>query len=332
MKRRFFIKHICIFFLVIITVHFLESCQSSQDTNNKKELTFGILSTESEEHQKPVWTPFLDAMSSELEMKVKPFYADQYSSLVEGMRSGEIAIAWYGGKAYIDAAKVAEAQAFALTISDKGKKGYYAHLITNKNKDFVEEAIKIGGDKYVIENADNLTFAFNDLDSTSGFLVPSYYIFSRNNLNPNDIFKQLFFLGDHETTARAIAENEVDIATNNSEALVRFEKSFPEKRKEIEIIWTSVLIPGDPIAYRKDLPEETKEKIRQFFYNYNDQTILNALEWSAFEPANDSTWNPIRELNIGQQILDIQNNNNIEPEVKETMLNELNKQLQELYN
>jgi phosphonate transport system substrate-binding protein len=336
MTRRSFLKGMGLFCASITIVNILGSCQPTVESNTNNQsnqietLTFGILSTESEANQKPVWDPFLQAMSSELGITVQPFYADQYSNLIEAMRSNQIQIAWYGGKAYIDAAKVAEAEAFALTISDEKEKGYYAHLITNKNNTFLAEAKQIGGDQYVIKNAKNLTFAFNDLGSTSGFLVPSYYIFAKNKLNPNKIFKQLSFLGDHEKTALAVANQQVDIATNNSEALVRFAKSNPQEREKIEIIWTSPLIPNDPIAYRKDLPEKTKEKIRQFFYSYKDTNVLKPLEWSGFEPAADSTWNPIRELNIAQQMLDIENNANIKPEVKTTMLEELNKQLQEL--
>jgi phosphonate transport system substrate-binding protein len=75
----------------------------------------------------------------------------------------------------------------------------------------------MGGDKYVVQNAKNLTFAFNDPESTSGFLVPSYYVFASNNVNPKEAFKKLFFAGSHEATGMAVASNKVDVATNSSE-------------------------------------------------------------------------------------------------------------------
>ncbi|MEL6787519.1 MAG: PhnD/SsuA/transferrin family substrate-binding protein [Cyanobacteria bacterium J06607_15] len=54
---------------------------------------------------------------------------------------------------------------------------------------------------------------------------------------------------------------------------------------------------GDPIAWRADLPEEIKTKVKDFFYNYSDEAVLSPLEWQGFDPATDDMWNPIRELN-----------------------------------
>jgi phosphonate transport system substrate-binding protein len=335
-SRRFFLQQIPLFVTSLTTAKLLSSCQGESNPNfgNSRisELKFGILSTESQENQAPLWQPFLKAFSDSLKIPVTGFYTNQYSKLIEAMRFSEIQIAWFGGKAYIEAAQVADAEAFALTIATDGAKGYYSHLITNKNNPFVAEAKAMGGDQYVLKNGKNLTFAFNDPDSTSGFLVPNYYIFGKNGVNPNQIFKLIIFAGSHEATALAVARKEVDLATNNSEALVRLERSHPQAFAQIEVIWTSVLIPGDPIAYRRDLPEDLKQKIQQFFYNYQDQAVLNPLEWSGFEPATDQVWNPIRELKIGEQIMEIESNDRITPEEKEKIIEELRKKLLNLQN
>ena len=183
-------------------------------------------------------------------------------------------------------------------------------------------------DKYVLKNAANLQFAFNDPNSTSGYLIPSYYVFAQNGVNPQQAFKRLIFAGNHEATALAVANNQVDMATNNNESLSRLEQTNPTARANIETIWTSPLIPRDPIAWRKDIPEDLKTKLKDFFYNYKDKTILTPLGWSGFDPATDDIWNPIRELNIGNQILEIQsNNNNLSQAAKDKRIAELNQQL-----
>jgi phosphonate transport system substrate-binding protein len=269
-------------------------------------------------------------MSAAIGLPVKPFFATQYSNLIESMRSKVIQLAWFGGKTYIEAAKLADARAFALTISDKGEKGYYAHLITRGDRPWLQQ-IKAGEEvQYMLDHSKELTFAFNDLDSTSGYLVPSYYLFAKNSIDPLKVFKKVIFTGDHESTAIAVADQTIEIATNNSEALARFKEKFPEKYKDLKIIWTSPLIPSDPIAYDQKLPEELKEKIRNFFYNYKDQNVLKKLNWSGFEAAEDKDWNPIRELKIGKQILDIQNNPAIGEAEKQNILKGLQAQLDEL--
>ncbi len=265
-------------------------------------------------------------MSKEIGIPIKAFYVTQYSGVIEGMRFKKVDAAWFGGKSYIEAAKTAGAEAFALTVSDKGERGYYSYLITNKDNPIAAQAKVKGGDKYVVENAKNLTFAFNETNSTSGYLVPSYYIFAANKLSPNEAFNRLIFAGSHEATALAVANNKVDVATNNSESLSRLEKTNPEARKKIEIIWTSPEIPSDPIAYRKDLSEGLKEKIRNFFYNYKDKAVLGPLEWSGFEKADDKRWNTIRELEYAKKILELEANKQMNPAEKEKKIAEIKKE------
>lgn len=325
MKRRSFIKTASVFAGSLAATKILSNPATAQDI---KEINFGIISTESQANQKPIWEPFVAAMSEQLGMPVKAFYATQYAGVIEAMRFGQVQLAWLGGKSYIEANKIADAEVFAQTVNADGTKGYYSHLIMNKNHPKLSEAKQLGGDKFVIQNAPDLTFAFNETNSTSGYLVPSYYVFAQNGVNPKEAFKRLVFSGNHEATALAIANNQVDLATNNSESLSRLEKTNPQARENIEVVWTSVLIPSDPIAWRADLPEELKTKVKDFFYNYKDETVLAPLEWQGFDPATDNVWNPIRELDIGEKILAIQSNDDISQAEKDKQIAELNQQLE----
>ena len=236
-----------------------ESCAPELAT-----LEFGIISTESADNLKTTWEPFLADMSEQLGREVVGFYATDYAGVIEAMGANKVQIAWYGGKSYIEAAERSNAEAFAQTVSMDGSKGYFSHLITNKDNPIVSEIdLEAGnGDAYVIENAGDLTFAFNDPNSTSGFLVPTYYVFAQNGANADEIFEELIFAGSHEATALAIANDQVDVATNNNENLDRLKETDPAALENIEIIWTSPVIPSDPLAYRNDLPECVKAELQ----------------------------------------------------------------------
>jgi phosphonate transport system substrate-binding protein len=65
-------------------------------------------------------------MSKELDMPVKAFYVTHYSGVIQGMRFKKVDAAWFDGKSCIEAAKTAGAETFALTVSDKGERGYYS--------------------------------------------------------------------------------------------------------------------------------------------------------------------------------------------------------------
>ncbi|MEL7331663.1 MAG: phosphonate ABC transporter substrate-binding protein [Cyanobacteria bacterium J06560_2] len=296
------------------------------------ELDFGIISTESQDNLKPKWEPFLAAMQEEIGRPVNGFFATDYAGVIEAMGAGKIQLAWYGGKSYIEAAKRSDAEAFAQTVNADGTKGYYSHLITNKENPIVSEIdLEAGnGDEYVVANTDSLTFAFNDPNSTSGFLVPSYYVFASNNVNPEQAFSELVFAGSHEATAQAVANNQVDVATNNSESMAVLEEGDPEAFENVQIIWTSPVIPSDPLAYRNDLPDCLKSEIKDFFYNYKDPEVLGALDWQGFDEAGDSDWNTVRELNIGKELLEVQNDTSLDEAAKQEKVDELNKALEAL--
>lgn len=299
---------------------------------NFKELEFGILSTESTDNLKPVWDPLLADMTETLGRPVNGFYATDYAGVVEGMGAGKVQIAWYGGKSYIEAAERSDAEAFAQAVALDGSKGYYSHLITNKENPIVSEIdLEIGdGDRYVVENAGDLTFAFNDPNSTSGFLVPTYYIFAQQGVNSDKIFSELIFAGSHEATALAVAENQVDVATNNNEDLARLGKTSPDALEKIQIIWTSPIIPNDPIAYRKDLPDCLKKSIKDFFLEYDNKEVLDDLQVTGLSPATDENWNAIRELQITKDLLEVQNNENLSEANKQSKLDALKKKLDAL--
>ncbi|MEA5581485.1 phosphonate ABC transporter substrate-binding protein [Nodularia harveyana UHCC-0300] len=341
MNRRLFIQQASLFTMTLASANIFAACTSDSNTSNNsgtnnssavaiKEINFGVLSTESQANQRPLWEPFAAAMSEEIGIPIKPFYVTQYAAVIEAMRFGKVQVAWLGGKSYIEAAKVADAEAFAQVVSEDGTKGYYSHLIANKENPITAEAIAAGGDKYLIKNAANLTFAFNDPNSTSGFLVPSYYVFAQNNIDPKKAFKRLIFAGNHEACALAVANQQVDVATVSSEALSRLESTNPQARQKIEIIWTSPLIPSDPIAYRRDLPTDIKNKFQNFFYNYKDAKVLAPFKISSFVQAEDKNWHTIRELEIGRKIQETKNQENLSEQEKQQKIAELNQQLQEI--
>lgn len=332
MDRRLFLQQASLFTVTLASAKLLSACNYNADNSNAAitEINFGVLSTESQANQKPIWEPFAAAMSKEIGIPIKPFYVTQYAAVVEAMRFGQVQAAWLGGKSYIQAAKIANAEAFAQVVSADGNRGYYSHLITNKDNPIKTEALAIGGDKYVINNAANLTFAFNDPTSTSGFLVPSYYIFTKNNIDPKKAFKRLIFAGNHEACALAVANQQIDVATISNEALSRLERTNPKARQKIEIIWQSPLIPGDPIVYRQDLPADIKKKLQNFFYNYKDATVLTPFEVAGFVPADDKNWHTIRELEIAKQMQETQADENISEQEKQQKIAELNQQLTEI--
>ncbi len=263
-----------------------------------KELKFGIISTESAQNLKKVWVPFLEDMAKKTGLSVKPFFAPDYAGVIEAMRFDKVDVAWYGNKSAMVAVDRAGAEIFAQTVDVSGNPGYWSLLVTHKDS-------PLNSVEDVLKNAKDLTFGNGDPNSTSGFLVPGYYVFAANNVDPKRAFKRVLN-ANHEANLMAVSAKQIDFATNNTESLSRLQTTAPDHAKNIKIIWKSPLIPSDPIAWRKNLPEETKAKIKQFFMTYGKsgddiekaKQILADLQWAPFRDSSNDQLLPIRQLSL----------------------------------
>jgi len=234
------------------------------------EINFGVIPTEASVNQKKSWEPFLQAMAKATGFKVNGVYATDYAGVIEGMRFNKVQIAWYGNKSGMEAVDRAGGEVFARIVARDGNDGYYSHIIVHKDSPFakVEDILKC--DK-------SLDFGIGDPNSTSGFLVPTAYIFAARNIDPKTCFKTVRN-ANHQANAMAVANKQVAVATNNSENLQRVEVTAPDARKQIKIIWTSPLIPLDPIVWRKDLDPAVKTKLYAFLMSSGRREALGGRE------------------------------------------------------
>ena len=301
-----------------------------------EQINFGIISTESSQNLKSSFGPFLEDMEKELGLPVKAFFAPDYAGVIEGMRFGKVDVAWFGNKSAMEAVDRAGGEIFAQTIKDDGSEGYYSLLIVNKDSELssLEDLLAQCGS--------GLNFGNGDPNSTSGFLVPSYYVWAKNGVDPKECFGRVVN-ANHETNALAVANGQVDVATNNTESIyARLAKTNPEAASKIKEIWRSPLIPSDPMVWRKDLSAEMKEKLYYFFMTYGrfgdleevkrERQVLAEMSdgWGPFLASSNAQLIPIRQLELFRNKLRIENDETLSAEEKQQQVAEIEAQLTEL--
>ena len=290
-----------------------------------KELNFGIISTESSQNLKSDWQPILDDMAKKTGMKVNAFFASDYAGIIEGMRFNKVHVAWFGNKSAMEAVDRASGEVFAQMVNADGTQGYYSHLIVHK-----DSPLKSLDD--MLKQGKNLSFGNGDPNSTSGYLVPSYYVFAQNKIDAKTFFK-LSRTANHETNALAVINKQVDVATNNSENLDKLKDKLPEKFNDIRILWTSPLIPLDPLVIRKYLPEATKAKVRDFFFTYGKvgqtekDNLFKLSKLSGFKASTNAQLIPIRQLELFKTRNKFEGDASLSPTEKQAKLADIDKQL-----
>jgi phosphonate transport system substrate-binding protein len=295
------------------------------------ELNFGIISTESSTALKQQWTPFLDDMEKATGLKIHAFFAPDYAGIIEGMRFNKVQVAYFGNKSAMEAVDRAEGEIFAQVVNANGLPGYYSLLITHKDSG-------INSLDDILKHPGQYRFGNGDPNSTSGFLVPSYYVFAKNNVEPKALFKNVV-TGSHETNLMAVMNKQVDVATNNNVDMEKVGTRMPDRIGDIKVIWKSPLIPADPIVWRKDLPADIKAKVRNFLLAYGqgdtpaklqERKVLAPLTWVGFKASGNDQLLPIRQLEMFKQRTKIAGDENLAADQKKMQLAEIDKKLAEL--
>lgn len=291
-----------------------------------REIQMGIIATESSANLKSAWQPLLDDMQKSTGLKVNAFFAPDYSGVIEAMRFNKVQVAWMGNKSGLEAVDRAQGEVFAKVVQTDGTEGYYGVMVVHK-----DSPLKTIDD--VLNNRQNLTLGMGDTNSTSGTLVPGFYLWAKNKIDPAKEFKRAM-RANHETNILAVVNKQVDAATVASDGVERMHIKMPEKAAQLREVWRSPLIASDPLLWRKDLDADTKMKLRDFFVGYGrderEKAVLKTLTWSGFRASDNTQLTPTRQLELARERSKVEADTSLSPAERATKLQDIDKRLAEL--
>ncbi|MCB9496711.1 MAG: phosphonate ABC transporter substrate-binding protein [Fibrobacteria bacterium] len=249
-----------------------------------KKLVLGTIPTESSSNQTERFDNLVGYLEKTLGVEVEQQTSTDYAGVITAMQFKHVDIAYFGPKSYVEASARANAECFAIEVALDGTRGYHGVIISQATS-------KI----HSVEDAKGKVWAFTDPNSTSGTLVPTIHLVKDLKLEPAKFFSNVIYSGSHEASMLAVKAGKVDIASTNDLDMARGEGKMWNKDKDFRILWTSPLIPGSPMAYRKDLPESLKKAIKKAFLEYKDVEGLKKLTISAYGDVDDATYDVIRD-------------------------------------
>ena len=196
-------------------------------------------------------------------LKINAFFASDYAGVIEGMRFKKVQIAWFGNKSAMEAVDRADGEVFAQTVAANGNAGYWSHIIVHKDSPFqkLEDVLKC--DK-------SLDFGIGDPNSTSGFLVPTTFVFSATQHRPEGRASRRCAPPTTRPTRWPSPTSWCTPPPTTTRTWSAWRRPPPTARSSIRVIWTSPLIPSDPLVWRKDLDAGTKKKIADWLFAYGN--------------------------------------------------------------
>ena len=188
---------------IFITFLILFSGSLNAETKNYK-MVFVPASEKGDESD---YTTLISITEKLTGFKIDTIKVTDYNAAVEAMRAGRAHIAWYGGKTYVKAAEIANAEAFAAGVRPGEKDaGYYTYFVVKKDsnlKDFIDIKGK--------------TLSLNTIGSTSGDLIPQVELSKINlSIKNNDDFNKVYYAGSHDACLLAVLNNQSDVCGMSS--------------------------------------------------------------------------------------------------------------------
>jgi phosphonate transport system substrate-binding protein len=236
-----------------------------------------------------------DYLTEKLGFKVTYVPVKSYSASVQAFKNNAVQMAWFGGLSGVQARLgVPGSKAIAQGVEDPDFVSYIiAHHSTGlKPQDGLNNGIA------------GKTFTFGSKGSTSGRLMPEYFIREHFNKAPEQIFSKVGFSGDHSKTIALVQAGSYQVGAVNYKVWGKEMAAGKIDPSKVSIIWKTPGYPDYNWTIRGDVDEKfgkgTAEKMQQALIAITDPDLLNAFPRKAFIEADNTLYQPI--LDTGKAI------------------------------
>ncbi|MEI4472672.1 putative selenate ABC transporter substrate-binding protein [Frigidibacter sp. MR17.24] len=240
-----------------------------------------------------------DYLSAQLGVEVKYVPVKDYAASIAAFRNDQIQLAWFGGLTGVQArAAVPGARAIAQGEEDQAFVTYFIANAATGLQPSDDFPAAIAGH----------SFTFGAETSTSGRLMPEYWIREKTGQAPSDLFSQVGYSGDHGQTLRLVASGAYDVGALNYTV---YDKAVAENAPEVantRVLWQTPSYPDYNWTIRGDVDarfgEGFADRVQAALVGMTDPALLDSFPRKAFVPASNDLYAPIEKTARDLDIID----------------------------
>lgn len=230
-------------------------------------------------------------LSKELQVDVKYIPVKSYAAAVTAFRNNEVQLAWFGGLSGVRARLlVPDSKVIAQGYEDQSFQTYF---IAHKGSGL--EPMNTLGDAIRQHS-----FTFGSKGSTSGRLMPEYFLQQQFGKTPDEIFSRVGFSGDHSRTIALVQSGAYDIGAVNFKVWDRELANGNVDISQVNVIWKTPTYPDYQWSIRGDVESNWGvgfiEKVKSALLDMNDPELLNSFPRTSFISANNDDFKPVEEV------------------------------------
>ncbi|MDX1802325.1 MAG: putative selenate ABC transporter substrate-binding protein [Marinobacter sp.] len=240
-----------------------------------------------------------DYLSEQLGVDVKYIPVKSYAAAISAFRNNQVQLAWFGGLSGVQARRlVPGSEALAQGVEDSAFETYFI-----ANTDTGLEPMDQLGDALK-----GKTFTFGSKGSTSGRLMPEFYLRKAFNESPDDIFSRVGYSGNHTRTLRLVEAGTYQVGALNFQVWKKELDDGNIDTNKVKVIWKTPTYPDYQWTIRGDVDERFgkgfKDRVKKALLDMNDPKLLESFPRSGFIPVSNDAYEPIRKVAEQIGILD----------------------------
>jgi phosphonate transport system substrate-binding protein len=221
--------------------------------------------------------PFIDWLQHATGRTVNLIIPTNYAATVEAIGNGSVDLAHFGGLAYLKASERYQAQALVQRSEDRA---FHSLFITSSP------------DVKSLADVRGKTFAFGDVLSTAGHLIPAKDLLDAKIDPDSDI--QARFSGNHTNTAIAVNAGQVVAGALDETVyrkLINDKTIDPEKAR---VFKTSEPFIDYTWATTQSIDPKLRDKLRDSFLALHETSVLQLLRATKYVPSSDAEYAELR--------------------------------------
>jgi phosphonate transport system substrate-binding protein len=273
-------------FALIVNIAFFTGCKTSSSTGQSSQQTLRLSLIPTTDPGKIIREsgPLVEYLEKELGAKVELTVPTNYAAVVEAIANDQVDIAYLGGFTYVQASK----RAGVVPLVQRERDQNFHSLFITHSDTGINSLADLKGH----------TFAFGDVNSTSGHLMPEYFM-RQANVDP-DVITKAIYSGGHDATALAVANKKVDAGALDETVFQKMVTDGKLNPANVRVFYTTPPFYDYIWVSRKGLDSKVAESFTTAFLKLdaNDPTqkkILDLLVATKYIKAEDSSYDKLRQ-------------------------------------
>jgi phosphonate transport system substrate-binding protein len=228
--------------------------------------------------------PLIDYLEKETGMKVEMTIPTNYAAVVEAIANDQVDIAYLGGFTYVQASK--RAGVIPLVQRDQDQ-NFHSLFITHPDSG-INSLSDLAGH----------TFAFGDVNSTSGHLMPEYFM--REAKVDAEVISKATYTGGHDGTALAVANKRVDAGALDETVYQKMVQDGKLDAAKAKVFFTTPPFFDYVWVARKGLDAKLAESFASAFLKLDasepqQKAVLEILRAKKYVRASDGDYDRLRQ-------------------------------------